>query len=316
MKILVLGGAGYSGSVLVGELLARGDKVTVVDNFWFGDWLGESPNLTKVIADVRNPDLFPREFFDSLIHLANIANDQGVEMSPVLSWEVNVLASQHIAEWAIARGIPHLVYASSGSVYGVKNEERVTEDLDLVPISTYNKTKMVSERVFLSYSHLIRVHIVRPATICGLSPRLRLDLTVNLLVHQAVSKREITVFGGSQVRPNIHVDDLVTAYIHFLDQPAIEPGVYNAGFENLAVLKIAEMISLHTGAEITVMPSNDPRSYRVDSTKLSDTGFLPLKGVAGAIEELAAFFSSGNFRDSEDWYTVAKMKSLGLKGIQ
>ncbi len=312
MKVIVLGGAGYSGSVLVRELLARGDEVVVVDTFWFGDWLEGHDNLRKITCDVRDTNLLPKEGFDAVVHLANIANDPGVELSPVLSWEVNVLATQRVAEWAIAQGIPHFIYASSGSVYGVKDEDKVTEDLSLVPISAYNKTKMVAERVLMSYQNHFRLHIVRPATICGVSPRMRFDLTVNLLTLQAVTAGRITVFGGDQVRPNIHVEDIARVYTHFLDQPSIESGLYNAGFENLAVQEIAEMITARVPAEIIVSASNDPRSYRVDSAKLAATGFAPKKSVGHAIGELVDYCNSADNLERPEWLTVSTLKRLGL----
>lgn len=312
MNILVLGGAGYSGSVLVQRLLERGDHVTVVDTFWFGDWLPDAPNLEKHSGDVRQPESFPQGSFDTLIHLANIANDPGVELSPVLSWEVNVLATQLIAEWAVARKIPHVIFASSGSVYGVKEEEHVTEDLSLVPISAYNKTKMVAERVLLSYRERFRLHIIRPATICGVSPRMRFDLTVNMLTLQGVRDRRITVFGGSQVRPNIHIEDLVGVYTHLLDRADVPPGIYNAGFENKPVLEIAELVAAKTDAEIVVSQSNDPRSYRLDSAKLVGTGYRPSKLLAEAIEEVAELVAAQDFSDRPEWYTMNKLQSLGL----
>lgn len=314
MRVLVLGGAGYSGSVLVAKLLERGDEVTVVDSFWFGDWLADAPNLRKVAGDVRNPEAFPLGPFDALIHLANIANDPGVELSPVLSWEVNVLATHLIAQWAVTQSVPHVIFASSGSVYGVKEEEHVTEDLSLVPISAYNKTKMVAERVLLSYADSFRLHIVRPATICGVSPRMRFDLTVNMLTLQGVRDGRITVFGGAQVRPNIHLDDLVDVYLHFLSNEQVKSGIYNAGFENLSVSEIARLVAEKTSAEIVVSESNDPRSYRLDSTKLLDTGFSPRYGVETAINEVTEFVASGADTERPEWYTVAILKNLNLVG--
>jgi nucleoside-diphosphate-sugar epimerase len=318
MKVIVLGGAGYSGSVLVRELLARGDEVVVVDTFWFGDWLEDRDNLRKITCDIRDTNLLPQESFDAVVHLANIANDPGVELSPVLSWEVNVLATQRVAEWAVAQGIPHFIYASSGSVYGVKDEDKVTEDLSLVPISAYNKTKMVAERVLMSYQDHFRLHIVRPATICGVSPRMRFDLTVNLLTLQAVTAGRITVFGGDQVRPNIHVDDIARVYLHFLDQPSIQSGLYNAGFENMSVLQIAELITEKVRVEITVTASDDPRSYRLDSTKILETGFAVQKNVQAAIQDVLELAGSGFDVGRKEWMTVARLKELGLTedGIQ
>lgn len=316
MKVIVLGGAGYSGSVLVGQLLARGNEVVVVDTFWFGDWLEGHDNLRKISGDIRDSSLLPQESFDAIVHLANIANDPGVELSPVLSWEVNVLATQRVAEWAIAQGIPHFIYASSGSVYGVKDEDKVTEDLSLVPISAYNKTKMVAERVLMSYQDHFDLHIVRPATICGVSPRMRFDLTVNLLTLQAVTAGRITVFGGDQVRPNIHVDDIARVYLHFLDNPSIESGLYNAGFENMSVSEIARKIAARVSAEIIVSESDDPRSYRVDSSKLASTGFVPIKTVGTAISELVGYCETANQLDRPEWLTVSTLKRLGLSEVR
>ena len=312
MKAIVIGGAGYSGSVLVSQLLARGDEITVVDSFWFGDWLVDHPKLRKICCDIRDVEQLPDERFDAVVHLANIANDPGVELSPVLSWEVNVLASQRIAEWAISHDTPHFIYASSGSVYGVKDEERVTEELSLVPLSAYNKTKMVAERVLLSFADRFALHIVRPATICGVSPRMRFDLTVNMLTLQAATNQRITVYGGSQVRPNIHIEDIAGVYMHFLDHPEIESGLYNAGFENLSVLEIAEMIANRIPAEIVVTESNDPRSYRVDSSKLLESGFKPAKSVEHAIDGLVSYCAKESNLDRPEWHTVSTLQRLGL----
>jgi nucleoside-diphosphate-sugar epimerase len=312
MKVLVLGGAGYSGSVLVQALIERGDTVTVLDTFWFGDWLENHPNLKKVKGDIRNPSSFPKGRFDALIHLANIANDPGVELSPVLSWEVNVLATKLISEWVVSNSISHVIYASSGSVYGIKEEENVTEDLSLVPITAYNKTKMIAERVLLSYKEYFRLSIIRPATICGISPRMRFDLTVNMLTAQALKNKKITVFGGNQIRPNIHIRDLARVYMHFLDKQDLPTAIYNAGFENLTVLQIAEAIKEQTQAEIVISTSNDPRSYRLNSSLLLSTGFSPKSNVKNAIKEVIGLVNSGFDVDRKEWKTVESLKSLRL----
>jgi nucleoside-diphosphate-sugar epimerase len=179
-----------------------------------------------------------------------------------------------LADKAARAGVPHFIYASSGSVYGLKSEPDVTEDLSLVPLSEYNKTKMVAERVLLSYRNEMAVQIVRPATVCGLSPRMRLDVAVNLLTMQALAKGEITVLGGDQVRPNIHMDDITDLYLYLLGKPQIT-GIYNAGFENLSIAEIAGKVARITGATVRVERSNDPRSYRVSSDKILTTGFRP-----------------------------------------
>jgi nucleoside-diphosphate-sugar epimerase len=249
---------------------------------------------------------------EAIIHLANIANDPAVELNPTLSWEVNVLAGQQLADRAVRAGVKQFIFASSGSVYGVKDEPNVTEDLTLVPISVYNKTKMVAERVFLSYKDEMQVHCIRPATVCGLSPRMRLDVSVNMLSYQALKNGKITVFGGDQTRPNIHIQDIAGVYRHFLAHPEIASGCYNAGFENISILDIAERVKSKIGAEIVVSESNDPRSYRQDSSKLLATGFKPSHSVADAIAEIADAYAQQNLPDGDSCYTVKWMRHLDL----
>jgi nucleoside-diphosphate-sugar epimerase len=309
MKLLVTGGCGFVGSALTPALLQAGHDVTVVDTMWFGNYLAPHPRLTVHTVNVTDTDAIPMDGVEAVIHLANIANDPTVELSPVLSWEVNVLASMQLVERAIAHGVRQFVFASSGSVYGVKEEEQVTEDLALVPISAYNKTKMIAERVLLSYADRLRVHCVRPATVCGLSPRMRLDLSVNMLTMQAVKNGRITVFGGQQVRPNIHIDDMVSVYLHFLTHD-VPTGCYNAGFENLSLMTIAEHVRQQVAAEIVVTGSNDPRSYRLNSDKLLATGFRPRKTVADAIHEVAGAIAGGQLRDEDRWYNIRWMKHV------
>lgn len=312
MNILVTGGCGYVGSVLVPALLADGHRVTVVDTQWFGNFLPQHPALQIIKEDVRNTDTVPVSGIDAVVHLANIANDPSVELNPTLSWEVNVLATQQLAERAAAAGVRQFIYASSGSVYGIKEEEQVTEDLPLVPVSVYNKTKMVAERVLLSYCGRMKIHNIRPATVCGLSPRMRLDVSVNMLTLQALKNGRITVFGGQQVRPNIHIQDMVNVYRHFLANPALPDGNYNAGFENISILDIANRVIERVPAEIVVTESNDPRSYRQNSDKLIGTGYVQRYSVADAIEELIASYGAGALQDVEQCYTVKWMKRLGL----
>ena len=191
MKIIVTGGCGYVGSVLVNKLIQK-HYVKVIDNQWFGNFLPKNKNLEIEKLDIRDiSDKLDLKGYDSIIHLANIANDPSVDLDPTLSWEVNVLSAKKLIEVCIKNKIKKFIYASSGSVYGIKNEKNVTEDLDLVPISTYNKTKMICERVFLSYKNDIDVLIARPATVCGYSPRMRFDVSVNLLTLQALKKRKL-----------------------------------------------------------------------------------------------------------------------------
>jgi nucleoside-diphosphate-sugar epimerase len=240
MNILITGGCGYVGTKLTLKLLDDGHKITVFDTQWFGNYLPNHKNLINIKGNITDTESIPVKGNQVVIHLANIANDPAVDLNPTLSWEVNVLASQQLAEKCIRSGVKQLIYASSGSVYGIKSEEKVTEDLSLVPISAYNKTKMVAERVFLSYKDKIQIHCIRPATVCGLSPRMRLDVSVNMLTFQAVMNKKITVFGGNQTRPNIHIDDMVNVYDHFILNSDIDSGCYNAGFENITILDIAK----------------------------------------------------------------------------
>ena len=313
MKILITGGCGYAGTVLTQQLLMDGHQVTVVDTQWFGNHLTPHPNLAVHKQDIREVDAIPLEGVEALLSLANIANDPGVELNPTLSWEVNVLAGQQLIDRAVRSGVKQFIYASSGSVYGVKDEPQVTEDLPLVPISVYNKTKMVAERVLLSYQDQLQVHCIRPATVCGWSPRMRFDVSVNMLTLQALKNSRITVFGGQQTRPNIHIQDMVRVYQHFLAKPELPSGCYNAGFENISILDIAERVTARIPAEIVVSESNDPRSYRQNSDKLQATGFLPKYSVATAIEEVIEKYHSGELVDQDQCYTVRWMKHLKLE---
>ena len=307
MNVLITGGCGYVGTKLTQAMLARtGHSVTVLDTQWFGSCLTPNPRLTIRAMDLRQIDEVDLTPFDAVIHLANIANDPCVDLNPYSSWEVNVLASMRLNERAARHGVTHFIFASSASVYGLKSEPRVTEDLDLFPLSEYNKTKMVAERVAMSYADVMTTTIIRPATVCGYSPRMRLDLTVNLLTMQALTKGIITVLGGEQTRPNIHIDDLVDLYLFALERRLA--GVYNAGFENLKVREIASMIADRVTAEVKVLPSNDPRSYAVCSDRLLATGFAPKKDVATAIVEMVAAYRDGRLKDEPIHYNVTWMK--------
>ena len=276
MNFIITGGSGYIGTVLTKHLLLKKHKVTVVDNFWFGNHLKKHKNLKIVKEDIRNFDKINIKNTYAIIHLANIANDPTVELNPTLSWEVNVLASKLIADHAVKYKVKKLIFFSSGSVYGVKKENKVTEDLKLNPISVYNKTKMIAERVFLSYKNIIDIKCLRPATVCGLSERLRLDVTVNKLTFDAFYKNKIFVDGGSQVRPNVNLKDIIRVADHFLfSKKKFKDNIYNMGFENYSILKIAKKIQKKTGAKLMVNKSVDIRSYRQDSTRLIKTGFKP-----------------------------------------
>ncbi len=310
MKILLTGACGYVGTSLTKSLLDQGHEVIGYDIQWFGNYLESHPKLKVVQGDVRNVEEIPWDGVEVVIHLANVANDPCSELNSKLNWEVNALATQFLVEKAIACGVKQFIYASSGSVYGVKEEPQVTEELGLVPISDYNKTKMVSERVLLSYSNQILVNIVRPATICGVSPRMRLDLSVNMLTMQALANQKITVFGGNQTRPNIHLKDMIRVYHHFLAKGAQNPGVFNAGFENISILDIAQRVQKQVPCEIIVSESNDPRSYRLSSRKLENSGFTPQYSVDHAIQEIMEAFRAGKLKMEDRWFNIKTMKTI------
>jgi nucleoside-diphosphate-sugar epimerase len=307
MKILVTGACGYKGSVLVPKLLARGYDVVALDLMWFGNFLKPEAGLTVIQGDVRETAAIDLSGIDAIIHLASVANDPCGDLDPKLTWEIGALATMKLADKAVRNGIKRFIYASSGSVYGVKQEAQVTEDLELEPLSEYNKSKMVAERALLSYAGDLAVQIVRPATVCGCSPRMRLDVSVNMLTMQALTASKITVFGGSQVRPNIHIDDVTDLYLFLLDHPDLR-GIYNAGFENLSITDIAREVTAQIPAEIVTTPSNDPRSYRVNSDKLLLAGFRPKKTVADAIREIIVKFQRGELKDIDRHYNLRWMQ--------
>ena len=307
MNIYVTGACGYKGSVLVPKLLAAGHSVVALDIMWFGNFLKPHPRLKVVKGDVRDIESIDLRGIEAIVHLSSVANDPCGDLDPKLTWEISCLATMQLADKAVRQGVKRFVYASSGSVYGVKDEPQVTEDLELKPISEYNKTKMVAERVLLSYAGDIVVQIVRPATVCGLSPRMRLDVSVNMLTMQALTREEITVLGGAQTRPNIHIDDVTDLYLFMLEHPE-HAGIYNAGFENLSIMQIAESVVEHAPARITVKPSNDPRSYRVNSDKLLSTGFRPKKTVEDAIKEIVHQYRVGGLRDEERFHNLKWMQ--------
>jgi nucleoside-diphosphate-sugar epimerase len=307
LNILITGGCGYVGTKLTQAVLDRTPHhVTVLDTMWFGNHLVPHPRLTLQQMDVRKVDDLDLSSYDTIFHLANIANDPSVELNPYSSWEVNVLAGMRLVDRASRHRVKQFVFASSASVYGLKSEPRVTEELDLYPLSEYNKTKMVAERVVLSYADSMVTTIIRPATVCGYSPRMRLDVVVNMLTMQALAKGTVTVLGGDQTRPNVHIDDLVDAYLFSLERRLA--GVYNVGFENLSVLEIARAVTREVPASIEVKPSNDPRSYSICSDKLLATGFEPQRTVQMAVREIAEAYRDGRLKDEPISYNVHWMR--------
>lgn len=308
-KILVTGGSGYKGALLIKRLLKLNYRVINIDRNIFGNYFLKHQNVKNYNMDVKNIGNIDLRNVDTCIHLASIANDPMTEINPLLSWETSVLGTKILIESLIKYKVKKLIYASSGSVYGIKKEKRVTENLKLEPISTYNKVKMITERVILSYKDKINSIILRPATVCGFAPRMRLDVTVNMLTFQALKYNTITVFGGLQKRPNIHIDDILDIYLFFLKKKIKQTEIYNAGFENLSILQIAKIVSKKTGANIKVIKNtNDKRSYNLDSSKLLSLGYRPKKNISIAVDELKDLYKKKLFIDKPNFHSIKWLK--------
>lgn len=317
MKILVTGCLGYTGSVLVENLLKKGHIVFGLDNFWFGNKLSSKiikNNKFKLIKKDIRDDKFELPSIEAIIHLAAVANDPSTDLNPNLTWEIGCIGTKNIIEKAIKKKVKKFIYASSGSVYGIKKEKKVNEKLPLKPISIYNKTKMTTERLLLSYKEDINIIMVRPATVCGYSPRIRYDVSVNALTINALEKNLITVFGGKQVRPNIHIDDLCCLYEFLLHKKIKSGEIFNAGFENISIINIAKKIKSKINVPIKILPSNDPRSYRVDSSKLLRIGFKPKKKVEDAINELIYLYKQNKIPQMND--STFNVKWMKKKNFQ
>lgn len=326
---MVTGGFGYKGSVLVPKLLEAGHDVTVVDTGWFGRHVGADPRLEFVQQDIREP--VDCKGFAAIIHLAGIANDPCGELDSKLTWEVNVLATQRLVEAAVKAGVEQFIFASSASVYGIQDNKPVTEDSPMAPVSDYNKTKQVAERVLASYSRDIEVKIVRPATVCGVSPRMRLDVVVNMLTAQALQHGKITAHcgahGATLMRPHVHIEDITDLYVWLLDKDnddlwnatgsVPENGdchiVFNAGFDNMAIGDTAKLINDVVASELTVSQVADKRSYCVDSTRLLSAGFKPRLGVRAAIDDIVIAAGEGRIKLSDPRsINLSWMRSQGL----
>jgi len=308
--VLVTGGAGYVGSVLVPKLLAEGHTVRVLDTYWFGDDVLAAvkghPKLTEIKADMRDRAVLDKALkgCTAVIHLACISNDPSFEMDPTLGKSINYDAFLPLVELSKKHAVKRFVYASSSSVYGIKDEENVTEELELKPLTDYSKFKAMCEDVLQKAREPgFTCLTLRPATVCGYSPRLRLDLSVNILTNLAVNKREITVFGGSQHRPNLHIQDMTDLYLRTLEWPAekIDGKIYNAGWQNLTIAEIAEVVKKEVGDDVRIVTSktDDLRSYRVSSAKIKrELGWEPRYTVPDAVRELVAAFKAGKIPNS------------------
>ncbi len=338
--VLVTGGAGYVGCILVPKLLDAGFSVVVYDLLLFGsDGLPKHPateasagrpNLKVIRGDIRDAKLFSQSLkgIESVIHLACISNDPSFELEPGLSKAINYDCFEPMVQASVAAGVKRFIYASTSSVYGVSDAPQVTEEHPLVPLTDYNKYKGLCEPILLKYqSRDFTTVIIRPATVCGYSPRMRLDLTVNILTNLAVNKGEITVFGGSQKRPNIHIDDISDLYVQLLDLPAskIAGEIFNAGYENHTVSEIAGMVKKIVEDEmpelapinIQTTSSNDLRSYHVSSKKIADKlGFVPKRSIEDAIRDICRAFRADKLKNSlqdDNYFNVKTVKKLCLR---
>ena len=295
MNILIIGGAGYIGTNLCNYLSKKDFTVTCLDTFWFGDFLNK--NVKKIKADIRSFNFEKLRKFDCVIDLAYLSNDPLCEVDARHTWESGPLAVYKILEFCKKRKIKKFIFASSGSIYGLKKEKHVTEELGLDPLTDYNKSKMICEKVVESYNKDLNTVIVRPATVCGISPRLRLDVVLNLFCYQAFFKKKISVLGGKQTRPLVNIKDMVRSYEFFLNKKNLS-GCFNLGFENKTVKEIALDVKKIIPCNITFLKSNDNRSYRINSNKILKFGFEPKFNSINAIHDLKNIFDN-NFKPSE-----------------
>ncbi len=303
-EVLVTGGAGYVGAVLVPKLLQAGYRVKVIDLYIYGEDVLKSvknhPHLEEIKGDIRDRSLLEKILpgCDAVIHLACISNDPSFELNPELGKSINYDAFIDLVDVAKNSGVKRFIYASSSSVYGIKETENVTEELALQPLTDYSKYKALCEEVLLSKREKGFVTLIlRPATVCGYSPRLRLDLTVNILTNHAVNNGKITVFGGQQKRPNIHIQDMTDLYIKSLQwqDQEIDGKIFNAGYENHQVLEIAEIIRKSVGEQVEIIttPTDDHRSYHISSEKIKqELGFIPQHTIEEAVQDLVTAFQA------------------------
>lgn len=327
-KILVTGGAGYVGSALVPALLKAGYAVRVLDLYLYGDPLRDvqkDPNLEQIKGDLRDQSILDKaaQGCDAVIHLACVSNDPSFELDPALGKSINYDAFFGLMKAVRKTGVQRLIYASSSSVYGLREESDVREETPCTPLTDYSKYKLMCEEALqadgLGGAEYV---IVRPATVCGYAPRMRLDLSVNILTIHALVKKQITVFGGSQLRPNINILDMVDVYKLLLEAPKekIHGDVFNAGYENLSLRRIAELVKNQVGDQtitIKVEPTNDLRSYHVNSDKIARIlGFRAHHTLEEAVESIRAAFREGKFQDpllNPLYYNIKTMQTYPLK---
>ena len=313
-RVLVTGGAGYVGHVLVPRLIAEGYEVVLYDSMLFGNRIPAQPHLTTVDADIRDAESFAKAVSgcDTVIHMACISNDPSFELDEKLSTSINYDCFEPLVVASKKAGVKRFIYASSSSVYGVSDAPEVTEDHPLVPLTLYNKYKGLCEPLLWKHQGPgFTCVTIRPATLCGYSPRCRLDLTVNILTNHAVNRGKITVFGGAQKRPNLHIEDMVDAYLVMLRAPAdkIAGETFNIGYENHTVMDIAQMVKKVVEAEmpdrapiaIERTETNDNRSYHINSDKVGRVlGFKPKRNIEDAVRDLCRAFAAGKLPGSMD----------------
>ncbi len=329
-NVLVTGGAGYVGCVLTPQLLNAGYNVTVFDTFWYGKELPKHPNLKLVEGDIReiskHKDMF--KGIDTMLSLACISNDASFELDEKLSTSVNLDAFEPMVKTAKESGVKRFIYCSSSSVYGVSDKPDVTEDHPLLPVSLYNKYKGMCEPILWKHQGPDFTCVtIRPATVCGYSPRTRLDLSVNILTNHAVNNNKITVFGGSQLRPNLHIQDMCNLYQLLIELPAekIAGQTFNAGYQNLSIMDIAKSVRKVVkeeypekgDIEIVTTPTDDIRSYHINSDKIARViGFRPKHTIEDAVRDLCKAFKAGKLPNSmtdDIYFNVKRMKRLGIK---
>lgn len=326
-NVMVTGGAGYVGSVLVPKLLAAGHRVTVLDLYLYGDDIfapyRSDPNLTEVKGDMRDPAVVSRALkgCNAVIHLACISNDPSFELNPDLGKSINFDCFRPLVKASKAAGVTRFIYASSSSVYGVKKEAQVTEELSLEPLTDYSKFKAMCEKVLEEEREPgFTTLTLRPATVCGYGPRQRLDVIVNILTNHAINAGRIKVFGGSQLRPNLHIEDMTDLYLLTLQLPAeqIDGGIYNAGYENHSLMDIADIVRSVVGkVDVDVLPTDDLRSYQVSSTKIQrELGFTPKHTIEHAVQGLKSAIETGKLVDPMNnpmYFNIKRMQQVHLQ---
>ena len=322
-KVAITGGAGYVGSALVPHLNSHGYDVTVVDLFLYGEAVLDGIPCKKVRGDIRDEALLRRELrgMDAVIHLACVSNDPSFELDPTLGKSINYDAFPGIVRACRDNGVGRFIYASSSSVYGVREEPQVREDSPCTPLTDYSKFKLLCEDLLKESDYRGDWVIARPSTVCGYAKRMRFDLVVNILTINALVRQAITVFGGSQLRPNINIKDMVEAYRVLLEAPRekIHRQTFNIGYENYSVSKLAEIIKAAVGdpkVTITASPSNDLRSYHVNSDLILKTlGYAPTHTLEDAVQSIVQVYRQGGFKDpltNPLYHNIKLMQSVKL----